>query len=281
MADLMRANRVAVKANGENIVADFYRTHKAVASIHSENTDWSMPENVTNKLAARENFRVWAIEHAAEYGIQYDPVDRRSAENTRTPKYENDKMLIDDAMSMILPEMRALVDKVTVKYPAVEWAGVEHDEIVPMTKTTSGKDLANLGILNGRYGKGEGNWAWAIVKFTVTIKYKGNECYIPVQMQLVSGQLKKTGIGITDFTAKVKAEIIENKLATEEELDPPKVKESKKDKAEDTKVEEPKQEVKAEKTPAETPAQETAKEQKPKRQRKSKKNEGAELAKAE
>ena len=37
MADLMRANRVAVKANGENIVADFYRTHKAVASIHSEN----------------------------------------------------------------------------------------------------------------------------------------------------------------------------------------------------------------------------------------------------
>lgn len=265
MADLMRANRVAVKANGENIVADFYRTHKAVASIHSENTDWSMPENVTNKLAARENFRVWAIEHAAEYGIQYDPVDRQSAENTRTPKYENDKMLIDDAMSMILPEMRALVDKVAVKYPAVEWAGVEHDEIVPMTKTTSGKDLANLGILNGRYGKGEGNWAWAIVKFTVTIKYKGSECYIPVSMQLVSGQLKKTGIGITDFTAKVKAEIIENKLATEEELDPPKVKESKKDKAEDTKKEEPKQETKAEETPAEAPAKETAKEQKPRR----------------
>lgn len=276
MAELMRANRVAVKANGENIVADFYRTHKAVATIHSENTDWQAPESATNKLAARESFRMWAIEHAEEYGIQYDAVDRRSADNIRVPKYETDEILIKDAMGMIVPEMKTLADKCANKYP-IEWAGVEHDEIVPMTTTASGKDLSKLNIGNGRYGNGEGNWAWAIIKFIVKFKFKGEECYIPVQMQLVSGQLKKTGMGITDFTAKVKAEIIANNLATEEELDPPKTKESKTtakaDKAEDTKTEEPKAE--------EIPNQETAKEEqpeKPKRQRKSKKTKDAEKA---
>lgn len=268
---LMRANRVAVKANGENIVADFYRTHKAVASIHSENTEWKAPENVSNKLAARESFRIWAIEHAEEYGIQYDAVDRRTAENIRTPRYETDDMLIKDAESMIIPEMKTLADKCATKYP-IEWAGVEHDEIVPMKTTASGKELSNLGIENGRYGKGEGNWAWAIIKFTVKFKFKGTECYIPVQMQLVSGQLKKTGMGITDFTSKVKAEIIANNLATEEELDP----KTKAPKAEDAKTEEPKAETKQESKPEETQKQEIAKEEKPKRQRKSKKDKDAE-----
>lgn len=279
MADLVRANRVAIRTMGEDIVAVFYRTHKLLKEVNSNDTTWNTPEQAVNKLMVRENFRLWIIENAAEFGIQYDPIDRRSAENTRTPKYETDDMLIKDAESMILPEMRALVDKVTVKYPDVEWAGVAHDEIVPMTKTGSGKELTDLGIVNGRYGKGEGNWAWAVVKFTVTIKYKGNECYIPVQMQLVSGQLKKTGIGITDFTAKIKTEIIEAGLATAEELDPPKVKESKTDKAQDTKIEEPKQEVKTKKTHK----QETTKEEKPapKRQRRSKADKDAELAKAE
>lgn len=279
MADLVRANRVAIRTMGEDIVAVFYRTHKLLKEINSNDTTWNAPERAVNKLMVRENFRLWIIENAAEFGIQYDPIDRRSAENTRTPKYETDDMLIKDAESMILPEMRALVDKVTVKYPDVEWAGVAHDEIVPMTKTGSGKELTSLGIVNGRYGKGAGNWAWAVVKFTVTIKYRGNECYIPVQMQLVSGQLKKTGIGITDFIAKVKTEIIGAGLATAEELDPPKTKESKADKAQDAKVEEPKQEVKTKKTHK----QETAKEEKPapKRQRRSKADKDAELAKAE
>lgn len=272
---LVRANRVAVKANGENMVANFYRTHKMLTTIKSEDTGWNPPDGQVNKSMIRELFRAWIIEHAEEYGIEYDATDRRSAENIRRPRYESDDVLIKDAMNMILPEMKILADKCATKYP-IEWAGVQHDEIIPMTTTTSGKDLSKMGIKDGKYEK-SGNWAWAVVKFTVTVKFKGEECYIPVQMQLVSGQLKKTGMGIIDFTAKVKAEIIQNGLATEEELDPPKSKESKANKGtdkqdakankvEDTKTEEPKVE--------ETPEQETAKTEqpKPKRQRKSKKN---------
>lgn len=46
-------------------------------------------------------------------------------------------------------------------------------------------------------------------------------------MNLVSGQLKKIGIGITDFNNKVRDEIIDAELATADELDPPKKQKSK------------------------------------------------------
>jgi hypothetical protein len=215
--NLLRANRVAVKANGENFVADFYKTHKAVGSIYSEVAGWEAPENA-NKTLARESFRLWAIENCEAFGIEWDPSDKRAPQNIRKAKYDSDESLIDDAMGIALPEMKALAEK--CKY-GVEWAGLEHDDIVPMTHTGSGRDLSTMGIEDGKYLK-SGNWAWASIKFITNLKFKGEECYLPVSMQLVSGQLKKVGMGITEFNSKVKAEIINAGLATEEELDPPK-----------------------------------------------------------
>ena len=224
---LIRANRVAVKANGDNFVADFYRTHKAIGSIHSENTDWVAPEDATNKTAARESFRVWAIANCADYGIDWKPQDMRAESNIRKAKYDSDQALIDDAIGMLIPEMRTLVDK--CKY-GIEWVGVVHEDIEPMTHTGTGRDLTTMGIVDGKYEK-SGNWAWADVKFIVTFKFKGEECYLTVIMKLVSGQLKKTGMGIIEFTNRVKAEILEAGLATETELDPPKESKAKKSKA--------------------------------------------------
>ena len=271
---LMRANRVAVKANGENFVADFYRTHKAVGSIHSENTDWVAPEDATNKTAARESFRQWAIANCADWGIDWKPQDMRTQSNVRKAKYDSDQALIDDAMSMLIPEMRALVDK--CKYD-IEWGGVNHEEIEPATHTGTGRELSTLGIVDGKYEK-SGNWAWATLKFMTTFKFKGEECYIITAMQLVSGQLKKTGMGITEFNSKVKAEIIDAGLATEAELDPPKEAKPKKSK-EETPAEEPVAEVveevaivEEEVQTAEEPMAEDTPASK-KRQRKSKKSE--------
>jgi hypothetical protein len=215
---LIRANRVAVKSNGENFVADFYRTHKAVGSIHSEETEWVAPEDVVNKTAARESFRLWAIANCENYGIFWKPEDLRSPNNIRNPKYDSDEALIKDAMSMAIDEMRTLVEK--CKY-GIEWGGITHEDIVPLTHTGTGRDLSTLGIEDGKYLK-SGNWAWADLKFVVTFKYKGEECYITVTMKLVSGQLKKTGMGILEFNDKVKAELIAAGMATEEELNPPK-----------------------------------------------------------
>lgn len=272
---LMRANRVAVKANGENFVADFYRTHKAVGSIHSENTDWVAPEDATNKTAARESFRQWAIANCADWGIDWKPQDMRTQSNVRKAKYDSDQALIDDAMSMLIPEMRALVDK--CKYD-IEWGGVNHEEIEPATHTGTGRELSTLGIVDGKYEK-SGNWAWATLKFMTTFKFKGEECYIITAMQLVSGQLKKTGMGITEFNSKVKAEIIDAGLATEAELDPPKEAKPKKSKeetpADEPVVEETVEEVAVAEEEIQT-AEEPVVEETPapkKRQRKSKKSE--------
>lgn len=215
---LIRANRVAVKSNGENFVADFYRTHKAVGSIHSEETEWVAPEDVVNKTAARESFRLWAIANCENYGIFWKPEDLRTPDNIRNPKYSDDESLIRDAMGMAITEMRTLVEK--CKYD-IEWGGITHEDIVPLTHTGTGRDLSTLGIFDGKYLK-SGNWAWADLKFVVTFKFKDDECYITITMKLVSGQLKKAGMGIMEFNDKVKAEIIAAGLATEEELNPPK-----------------------------------------------------------
>jgi hypothetical protein len=217
--DLIRANRVAVKANGEDFIADFYRTHKAVGSIHSEETDWVAPEDATNKTAARESFRLWVIANCDNFGILWKPEDMRAPGNIRKPKYDSDQSLIDDAMSILIGEMKALVEK--CKYP-ITWGGIAHEEITPMTHTGTGRDLSTLGIEDGKYLK-SGNWAWADLKFIMTFKFKNEECYMAIIMKLVSGQLKKTGMGIMEFNDKVKVEIIDAELATEEELNPPKV----------------------------------------------------------
>lgn len=255
MTENMRANRVAIKANGENFIATFYRTHTIVSDIHSENTEWKAPAD-GNKALIREDFRKWITENAGVFNIEYDPADRRADGNVRKANYTTDDELVNDAMSMLLPQMQDLAGKVTEKYPNIEWGGVAHDDIVPLQTTGSGKDLSTMGITDGKYNK-SGNWAWVVLKFTVTMKYSGNEVYIPTEMQLVSGQLKKADMGIQKFTDAVKAEIIAAGLATAEEIDPPK---EKKSKPVNLKKEEPaKEEPVVEETPApvETPAEET------------------------
>ena len=255
MADNMRANRVAIKANGENFIATFYRTHTIVADIHSENTEWKAPAD-GNKALIREDFRKWITENAGVFNIEYNPTDRRADGNVRKANYTTDDELVNDAMAMLLPQMQGLAGKVTEKYHNIEWGGVAHDEIVPSQTTGSGRDLSTMRITDGKYNK-SGNWAWAVLKFTVTMKYNGNEVYIPTEMQLVSGQLKKADMGIQKFTDVVKAEIIAAGLATAEEIDPPK---EKKSKPVNLKKEEPaKEEPVVEEAPApvETTAEET------------------------
>lgn len=248
--NLMRANRVAVKANGENFVASFYKTHKAIADIHSEDTEWKCPESATNKTSQRESFRQWVIENASIWNIDWNPADMRTDGNIRKANYTSDEELIYDAYGMIIKEMTALVDK--CKYP-IEFVNVQSDGITPMTETASGKSLATMGITDGKYNK-SGNWAWANIAFMLVVKFKGEECYIAITMSLVSGQLKKSGIGITEFNAMVRNEIILSGLATAEELDPPKESKAKKTKSEKADAEAVEQPV-AEDTKAEEPTE--------------------------
>lgn len=264
MSELVRANKVTVNVVGEGYKADFYRTHKHICTILSEDTEFKPLDGMT-KSGVRELFRAYVIEHAEEFGVDWDPSDKRAESLVRKASYPTDEDLVEDAMNMILPMMRGLAE--TCKYP-VEWRGIAHEDISAMDHTAKGTPLDRLGILDGKYEK-SGNWAWATIGFTVTLAFKGEEIYMPVRMELVSGQLKKPKMGITAFNDEVKKEILDAGLATEEELDPPK--ESKKK----PKAEKIEGEVVEEANPEQEPVTvqvEVQAEEQPKRRRRGKKN---------
>lgn len=273
MSNLVRANKVTVNVVEDGYKADFYRTHKHICTVMSGDTEFKPIEGMT-KSGVRELFRAHVIEHAEEFGIEWNPTDMRANNNIRKSSYPTDEDLIEDATVMILPVMKQFAE--SCKYP-VEWRGIAHEDISSVDHTAKGTPLSTLGIIDGKYEK-TGNWAWAIIGFTVTLAFKGEEIYIPIKMELVSGQLKKPKMGITLFNEAVKREIIESNLATEEELDPPKEskKKSKKSESAEEVVEEVAEEVVEEPITVEVEVQA---EEKPKRRKsKGKKVESVEVA---
>ena len=277
---LVRANKVTVNVVGDGYKADFYRTHKHICSVMSDETTFKPVEGMT-KSGVRELFRAHVIEHAEDYGVEWNPADMRADNNIRKASYPTDQDLVEDAMAMVLPMMKQLAE--SCKYP-VEWRGISYEDISSVDHTAKGTPLSTLGIIDGKYEK-SGNWAWATIGFTVTLGYKAEEIYMPVKMELVSGQLKKPKLGITAFNATVKQEILDARLATEEELDPPK--ESKKKSKVESKAEEVVEEqtevveeVSEEPVTVEVEVEDIPNEDKPKRKRsRGKKVESAEVAK--
>lgn len=221
-----RANRIAVQNTPTGYKADFYRTHKHLATLLSENTTWQADESA-NKSAQREDFRKFAIEHADMVGILWNPADLRSAENVRIPKYENDEMLKSDAIKLLWDNLWDMTKDCGLD---VEFGILSADYIVPMTHSAKGTDLSKLGITDGKYNS-TGNWAWAEVEMTLTLTKAGQEIYYTTTAQLVSGQLKKPHITKTSFIESVRESLKEAGLWEEE------AKESAKDsKAEEAKA---------------------------------------------
>lgn len=200
-----RANKVTVQAIGEGFMARFFRTHKLVKEIASEDTGYAAMAGL-NKTAQRELFRVWVCGHAGEYGVDFDPADRRNEDNQVPAKYTNDTLLGDTAVKMVQADVEEWVAKIgnDLKVQDISW-----DEITEVTKSAKGKDVSP------KYGNG--NWAWATVHVIVTIHHTAGdtttEGYVSMDLSLVSGQLKKpTAIGdggynYTSFRAEVGKDI--------------------------------------------------------------------------
>lgn len=233
---LERANKVSVKVLMEGYQADFYRTHKKLLTLTSDETGWEAdPE--ANKSAQREDFRKYVTEHAHLYGIDWKPQDMRAEANRRLAKYESDEALKEDTVNMLSIDINNLIEKCPY---GVTPLSIEADYIVPMYVTAKGVDLAKLGVIGGKYEK-SGNWAWAEIELTVTITKGGELMYYTTKCQLVSGQLKKPHITQTSFNESIKESLKEVGLWEEPKADEPK--------AEDTKVEEVAEEVQTEDKP--------------------------------
>lgn len=207
---LQRANRVTINTDGEVYKADFYRTHKKLTTILSQETGWEMNAEM-NKSAQREDFRQYVISHAEVFGIEWKPQDLRTDTNKRYAKYETDEMLIEDTINMLRADIESLIAKTPYE---VSLQGIEVDEIVPVTHSAKGTDLTKLGVIDGKYEK-SGNWAWAELAINVTMM-ANEEIYYSTKCQLVSGQLKKPHITQTAFNDSIKASLIEIGQITEE-----------------------------------------------------------------
>lgn len=257
--NLIRANRIAVQTTDTGYKADFYRTHKHLATLLSEDSAW-MADETANKSAQREDFRKWAIEHADVVGILWNPDDMRADNNKRIAKYSTDEILKEDAVSLLWDDMWNLTQDCNL---GVAFGVLSADLITPMTTTAKGYDLSKMGVVNGKYEK-NGNWAWAEIEMTLTLTKDGQEIYYTTTCQLVSGQLKKPHITKTSFTEEVRESLKEAGLWVEE------VKEAK---AEKSAKAEPKEEV------VEV-VEEVKEESKPKKTRKSSKKSKTETAQA-
>lgn len=207
---LQRANRVTINAGEDGYRADFYRTHKKLTTILSQETGWEMNAEM-NKSAQREDFRQYVISHAEVFGIEWKPQDLRTDANKRYAKYETDEMLIEDTISMLRADIESLVAKTPYD---ISLQGIEVDEITPVTHSAKGTDLTKLGVIDGKYEK-SGNWAWAELAINVTMM-ANEEIYYSTKCQLVSGQLKKPHITQTAFNDSIKASLIEIGQITEE-----------------------------------------------------------------
>lgn len=207
---LTRANRVTINAEEVGYRADFYRTHKKLTTILSAETGWEADDTM-NKSAQREDFRQYVVSHAEVFGIEWKPQDMRTDANKRYAKYETDDMLIEDAINMLRADIESLVAKTPYD---ISLQGIEVDEIVPVTHSAKGTDLAKLGVIDGKYEK-SGNWAWAELAINVTMM-ADEEIYYTTKCQLVSGQLKKPHITQTAFNDSIKTSLIEIGQITEE-----------------------------------------------------------------
>jgi hypothetical protein len=187
MADVKieRANRVAITTCGDGFRADFNRTHKHIRAVDSSTTTWK-PNADSNKSAQREDFRAYIVANANEHDIEWKPEDMRADSNKRIPKYSDDAVLKDDAINLVAQDITEFNSKCPYEVSVQDMAV---DEITPMTVSPKGTKLESLNIFGGKYLNG--NWAWATLPVCATLKSAEQEIYVTMDVQLVSGQLKK------------------------------------------------------------------------------------------
>lgn len=210
---LTRANKLTVKVlpNG-TMQADFFRTHKHILTVNSADTSWT-PDPSQNKTLQREMFRLWCQTSADVWGVNWDPSDRRDENNVRPQYYLTESDILTDAKNMVEMDVERMMGKLPeiLKSHIADYR-LTIDGVTPKTTTAKGTDLSTMGIEDGKYVS-NGRWAWADIEGTVTLTVKVDdaeqEAYVPLALELVSGQMKKFRMTQTQFNETVKVGLTE------------------------------------------------------------------------
>lgn len=191
---LERSNRVSVQTVSGNWIATYWRTHKKVKIVTVADAlkmDFHVDDTL-NQTAQREIFRAWVCKNADKFGIKYDPADNRQPTNAFPSKYTSDDLLQEWAKKIVINDMYDWTNKIAEEYKAiVVMANIEAESPVEVT-SRNGKDVSP------KYNNG--NWSYATIPVTATVKViegeNDNEGYVTMNVDLVSGQMKKpTKIG--------------------------------------------------------------------------------------
>lgn len=188
----VRANRIAIKSTLEGILeATFHRTHKTLKTVSQPETGF-IPNEKANALANRELFRVYMIDNAQAFGINYDPADHRPEAVVLAPAKIATVAHLEQHLHILMDSnLETWVGKIGHNL------SVEHIEavITEVTKSPKGKDV------KARYN--DGSIAWASIQIGITVMLEGTSAVVTTSTDIVSGQLKKPALTYTAFKGLV------------------------------------------------------------------------------
>lgn len=188
---MARANRTTVRTTTTGFEAEFFKTHKSIMVVASEDTEWTRNKD-HNPTQAREDFRTWVQTHADEFGIDWSPELQAQAWDRHYWKYETDEQVEEDACTLMTWTIHKLAEATGYD---LEVAQISLDAIVP-------NESPLTYVENGRYTK-NGNWAVATVNLNVTLNWNGDEEEIIYPIEMRSGQLTKIKMNKAEFKAMV------------------------------------------------------------------------------
>lgn len=186
-----RANRVTITATEQGYVARFFRTHRLVGEIPVAIAK-SEDGTITHSNEAREIARNWAIGQCPMYEIEWAPEYQAQAWERKYQKYADDYQVGEDASTLMDMALTGVADKL-----GYDWE-IRFDGCYARETSLSY-------IEDGKYTK-DGCWAWADIAMTVILTKDGISTELPLQMEMVSGQIKKCKLNQTSLKAMIQTE---------------------------------------------------------------------------
>ena len=190
----MRANRITVQTTENGFEGRFYRTHKLLATINSEETNFKAGEG--NSTTNREMYRAYLMEHAEEFGVIWNPTQQKQAWERKYNSYMTDEQVAEDALTLVEDAINRLADK--SRYDM---------EIVSMdVSAVTAKESPLSYVEDGRYTK-SGAWCVADIEVTIMVNIGGDEMEMLYNMEMKSGQICKPKTTIAEWNEMVAREL--------------------------------------------------------------------------
>lgn len=228
MSELVRSNKVTAFWQGEGVAKGvFYKTHSKIKEVTSDEVegftfpegDEENPTTAQDKLAAFKNY---LMINATQFGIEYDPVDRRADEFKFPNKYDEETFR-EYSKTMAERSIAAVLEK--IQKNVIDGSLVKQELLVDGTEVAFAIGDTPEVEIGETYNNG--NIKYAEATYPVAITVAGNTANSSIVVQVVSGQLKKpreladavlTQTGIKNFLTEqgVLPEIPKKEKATDD-----------------------------------------------------------------